>query len=463
MKSNFRWWLPLALSASSCRFGYDLSPVELTGAAAGQDGGGLATGGANSAATDGAAALGGSAVGGATGGMPTGGSGGAVMGGTGGGAAAMGGTGGGATAMGGTGGGAAAMGGTGGGATAMGGTGGGAAMGGAAMGGTGGGAAMGTCVGSLPTEVPGLAPMAGCPAGYLLVEASSAAFLGPVNTDFCVAKFEMRAVRSSNFILDADGSNAGAPLAVGQYFPESRSDGLPWQFISENQAETECASLGSGYHLITNDEWMTLASTIEAQSYNWNTCAQGQGGLFSGLNGRSAVSNLSDPYSDTGATSSDAYGLGGEKRRVFYLPNGERIWDLAGWSEWVAVVAQGNSVPLSVYAGDGNDSGLDLNFDFDTQAFLDLIFLSSDDPAMPPTYVAVRPSMVIPASAFNATTGLYAGATFAKGYGRLVAKHEFRDNKALMRGGDGVFGFNTFAYTVETNWETAFRCAKTLP
>jgi len=350
------------------------------------------------------------------------------------------------------------------GGAAMGGTGGGAAMGGAAMSGTGGGAtAMGTCVGSLPTEVPGLAPIAGCPAEYLLVEGSSAAFVGPLNTDFCVAKFEMRAVRSSNFILDADGSNAGAPLAVGQYFPESRSDGLPWQFISENQAETECASLGSGYHLITNDEWMTLASTIEAQSYNWSTCTQGQGGLVSGLNGRSAVSNLSDPYSDTGATSSDAYGLGGEKRRVFYLPNGERIWDLAGWSEWVAVVVQGNSVPLSMYAGDGSDSGLDLNFDFDTQAFLDLIFLSSDDPAMPPTYVAVRPSMVIPASAFNATTGLYARATFAKGYGRLVAKHEFRDNKGLMRGGDGVFGFNTFAFQYETGWETAFRCAKTLP
>lgn len=441
MKSNFRWWLPLALSASSCRFGYDLSPVELTGAAAGQDGGGLATGGANSAATGGAAALGGSAGSGATGGMPTGGSGGAATGGTGGGAE---------------------MGGAG-----MGGTGGGAAMGGAAMGGmgsgTGGGAAMGTCVGSLPTEVPGLAPTAGCPAEYLLVAASSAAFVGPLNTDFCVAKFEMRAVRSSNLILDADGSNGGAPLAVGQYFPESRSDGLPWQYISEAQSEAECASLGSGYHLITNDEWMTLASTIEAQSYNWSTCTQGQGGLVTGLAGRSAVSNLSDPYSDTGATSSDAYGVGGEKRRVFYLPNGERIWDLAGWAEWVAVVAQGNSVPLSVYAGDGNDSGLDLNFDFDTQAFLDLIFLSSDDPAMPPTYVAVRPSMVIPASAFNATTGLYAGATFAKGYGRLVAKHEFRDNKGLMRGGDGVFGFNTFAYTVETGWETAFRCAKTLP
>ncbi len=431
IKLNSYWCLSLLFSVSSCRFGYDLGSVDLIGAAAGQNAGGLSTGGANSAGTGSASALGGSAGRGATGGVPTGGSGGSATGG-----AAMNATGG------------AAM----------------NATGGAAMNATGGGAAMGTCVGSLPTEVPGLAPAAGCPAEYLLVAASSAGFVGPINRDFCVAKFEMRALRSSNMVLDADGSNAGAPLAVGQYFPQSRSDGLPWEFISQSQAEAECASIGAGYHLITNDEWMTLASTIEAQAYNWSTCTQGQGGLFSGLIGRSAVSNLNDAYSDTGATPSDAYGLGGEKRRVFYLPNGERVWDLAGGAEWVAVVVQGNSVPLSLYAGDGTDSGLDLNFDFDTQAFLDVILLSSDDPAMPPTYVAVRPSMVIPASAFNAATGLYAGATYAKGYGRLVAKHEFRDNKGLQRGGDGgVFGFNTFAYSSETNWETAFRCAKTLP
>jgi hypothetical protein len=316
----------------------------------------------------------------------------------------------------------------------------------------------------VPTEIPSLATQAGCPDNYVLVSASTASFIGPLQNDFCVAKFEMRAVRTADGVLEPAGSNAGAPLPLDQFTPASRPDGLPWQFIAQSQAEAECASLGPGHHLITNDEWMTLASTIEAQPANWSGCSRGQVGLFTGLDGRNPVSNLDDPYSDTGATEQEAYGAGGEKRRVFYLPNGERIWDLAGAHEWVTVLLQGTPVLLSVYAGDGQDSAGYLGLDFDTQEFLDLIQRSADDPNMPPGFVAVRPAMVIPQSTFDAASALYTGAAFALGYGRFGAKWEFRDNKGLMRGGDGgLFGFNTYAFTGETNWPTAFRCAKSLP
>lgn len=41
--------------------------------------------------------------------------------------------------------------------------------------------------------------------------------------------------------------------------------------------------MGSGYHLITNDEWMTIARSIEATASNWSTRKVGQGNLWNGV------------------------------------------------------------------------------------------------------------------------------------------------------------------------------------
>lgn len=50
---------------------------------------------------------------------------------------------------------------------------------------------------------------------------------------------------------------------------ESRSSWTPWVSITQPQAITECNSLWAWYHLITNNEWMTIARNIEANSQNW--------------------------------------------------------------------------------------------------------------------------------------------------------------------------------------------------
>lgn len=61
-----------------------------------------------------------------------------------------------------------------------------------------------------------------------------------------------------------------------------------------------CKNMGPGYHLITNNEWMTIARSIEANpqndwqivngfidpnSQNWNSGTVGVGNIFNGVSG----------------------------------------------------------------------------------------------------------------------------------------------------------------------------------
>lgn len=41
--------------------------------------------------------------------------------------------------------------------------------------------------------------------------------------------------------------------------------------INQAEAIAACQSMGSGYHLITNNEWMTIARSIEANPTNWSS------------------------------------------------------------------------------------------------------------------------------------------------------------------------------------------------
>lgn len=41
--------------------------------------------------------------------------------------------------------------------------------------------------------------------------------------------------------------------------------------ITQAAAIDACKSMGEGYHLITNNEWMTIARNIEATSQNWSS------------------------------------------------------------------------------------------------------------------------------------------------------------------------------------------------
>ena len=154
----------------------------------------------------------------------------------------------------------------------------------------------------------------GCPTNYILVPA-----LPPyTTTDFCVAKYEMKSV-------------GGSAL--------SRPTGTPWVSIDRNNSVLQCRILGSGYQLISNAQWQTVARNIEGVAANWSSGTVGTGSINRGHADNAPAAALAADASDvnactgTGQSCSDVtWNL---ERRTHVLSNGNVIWDLGGnvW-EW---------------------------------------------------------------------------------------------------------------------------------
>jgi hypothetical protein len=157
-----------------------------------------------------------------------------------------------------------------------------------------------------------------CPAGY--AEVPQNATLG-VNT-FCVAQFEMKNIGS---------------VAISQAI------GTPWVGINQAGAKTACTSLGTGFDLISNPEWMSIALDIEKTAANWSSGVVGTGMLNRGHSDNFppnslAVSDVNNPYIGTGNNAGQAAGSGWEQKRTHTLSNNEIIWDFSGntweWVDW---------------------------------------------------------------------------------------------------------------------------------
>ncbi len=105
--------------------------------------------------------------------------------------------------------------------------------------------------------------------------------------------------------------------------------------------------MGTGYHLITNNEWMTIARSAESVGSNWSSGIVGSGYIYSGHNDESPYGTLvasvddTQGYINTGdkaSTSDGSYGNYSSdieqaykgQRRTLTLSNGQIIWDLAG-------------------------------------------------------------------------------------------------------------------------------------
>ena len=95
-----------------------------------------------------------------------------------------------------------------------------------------------------------------CPDNFVLVPGSSD--LGV--DDFCAAKYEMKIV----------GNDDGDQVYDPAFRAESRAQGTPWKNLNMAQAVAECEALGEGYHLVSNEEWMTIARDIESTAANWS-------------------------------------------------------------------------------------------------------------------------------------------------------------------------------------------------
>lgn len=154
-----------------------------------------------------------------------------------------------------------------------------------------------------------------CPSGFVPVLHNSSS--GTIS-DFCVSKFEMKLV---------------AGKAVSQ------PAGSPWTNILISEAKTACNDLGSGYDLISNSEWMTIALDLEKVASNWSTGIVGTGYIFRGHSDNSPASVIpvddeSFDYSNTGNSASS----GLDQKRTLTLSNGSVIWDFSGnadeWVDW---------------------------------------------------------------------------------------------------------------------------------
>ena len=148
---------------------------------------------------------------------------------------------------------------------------------------------------------------------------------------FCVQKYE--------------ASNVGG-------LPKAQAGVAPWAYITQSSAISACTSLGAGYHLITNPEWMTVAANIARTGSNWTGGRVGSGELIRGNSDNYSTDINDNPNPPCRANANDAYawvtprdpsctnslqgGLALNQRRTHSLSSGSVIWDIAGnVGEWV--------------------------------------------------------------------------------------------------------------------------------
>ena len=204
-----------------------------------------------------------------------------------------------------------------------------------------------------------------CPTGYIKVPGNSLY----QTKDFCVAKYEMKAVAISaptvglttpNTGINGIANNTTATTSANGRAIASVASGYPIANISQITAIDYCANQNtvSGASLITNAEWMTIARNIEAQLSNWTTgtaasTAIGTGGLYRGHSDTTPFGALEAGADNNGYIGTGQSGFSIE-RRTHTLSNGEVIWDLSGnMFEWtndtIIGVNKPNNSPESFY------------------------------------------------------------------------------------------------------------------
>ena len=165
---------------------------------------------------------------------------------------------------------------------------------------------------------------------------------------FCVMKYEAKDDGSGNAVSTATGT--------------------PYVSISQRTAQDKANAACTGCHLISEAEWMTIATNALWQNANWcntdgSACGFAPGTaskyLASGHNDNAPAQALTASATDSEACygtitagTNTACGSAGTQKRTLTLSNGTIIWDIPGnvW-EWTDAWIIGNEQPNDAVDG----------------------------------------------------------------------------------------------------------------
>jgi prepilin-type N-terminal cleavage/methylation domain-containing protein len=176
-------------------------------------------------------------------------------------------------------------------------------------------------------------------------------------SDFWVMKYEAKCIlASTNASLTSPTTgyntyeNDTTPCTGSSYYIASTPDGYPIANIDQTTSATYCAAIGA--HLITNNEWQTIAWNAQNTSSNWSGGSPGSGYIYSGHNdnvpGSALVASTddADEYFGTGQSAPS------NQRRTLTLSNDSVIWDLAGnVYDWTNDAITGANQPYAAPSG----------------------------------------------------------------------------------------------------------------
>jgi len=213
-------------------------------------------------------------------------------------------------------------------------------------------------------------PIETCPTGYILVPGNPE--YG--TSDFCVMKYDAKCTNTDPKCVTSEGvykNNRPGCECQGSFSVVSTMTGAPITYIPEDDGTNVSAKAycrNAGGHLITNNEWMSIARNVEKVNENWcNSDGTGCGNtpgtpgkiLANGHNDdvpSRALASSSDDKPCFGTTSDGSNVCGGKssQKRTLTLTNGNVIWDFAGnvWT-WVDAEIERRDEPHSITPGEG--------------------------------------------------------------------------------------------------------------
>ncbi|MCL4384109.1 LamG domain-containing protein [Patescibacteria group bacterium] len=231
-----------------------------------------------------------------------------------------------------------------------------------------------------------------CPTGFVWVPGDP--LYG--TKDFCAMKYDAKCANTSDLTTGIQPAHADACSGEsgGDYYGTYKNSGsgcacnsgnnkqivsvksgFPIAYVAQDNGTADDAKSycsGLGWHLMTNNEWMTIVRNAEKMGSNWCDSNGTNCGFSPGQSGKKLVSGHNDntneasaggdansaiiagddsqPCYGTTTDGSNNCGGAGSQRRTLNLSNGEVIWDMGGnvW-QWTDNTITGQQ-PTSTFA-----------------------------------------------------------------------------------------------------------------